>query len=211
MRAPCAERRRPPGHIVGNVDVCRIFYAERLLDQPRAQLAVGWKICGKVGNIDTGCPHLMSKVIGAFLDDVKAVDALGKRRQEIFRKRPGNAEFQDGSIGKCLAYMLVHGARAYDAEAASPLLDAVEFTRLHPLLERFNAVELHFPARFRERGHHHPFRRVLLVWLLLISYALPHFDGSFRVGYANGRANDERYIESLRELERASRERERLG
>ena len=211
MRTTGAERGRTARHVIGSVHVLGFRHVERALDEPRTQLAVGRERAGEIGDANTKRSDLVGEVVGALFDDVNLVDLLREVLELVLRQRPGNAQFQHRGFGQRVAHVLVHGARAHDAYARIAHLDAVVGAFLDPFAQLGDALELNLATRFRERGHHDPFRGALLVRSQLYLLALPHLDGRLRMRYAYRRSNDEGNVELLRKRERVARESERFG
>ena len=211
MRTTGAQRRRATRNVCLGGSVRGLGETEGSADEPDRELAVARQGFGEARNVDSESGHGVGQIARRLLDDVQRLNALGKRAQRLFGKRPCASKFEHGRIGQTLQHMLGDSAGAHDANLVAMPYDLVVRASLGPFGERLDALELHLAARLRERGHHDPLCRVALVGSGLDLFSGPDLDRRLRMRDAHRRADEEGHIESFGKLERVARESERLG
>ena len=200
MRAAGAQRRRTAGNVVGHDLMRRKRFPECMGYGKRGNLAAGGQRIHEIGDCNAERFHVGRKIIARFVDDVHGIDLAGEIVERLLRKRPNDPELERARLGHRVAYILVGGAGADDADFGTAHLNRVVRAILDPFLQGFGACGQHDATRFGECGHHDPLRRVLLVGLHINRNALAGFDDRLRMARANRGAHHERCVETLGEL-----------
>ena len=121
---------------------------------------------------------------------------------QLFRKRIGHTELQDGdTVPEHFLYILIAGRGSDDADIRSAHLHTVDRSALSPLSEFFRALLDDGMAFFGVARHHDIFGDILFIGDLLRDSALAGFHDRLGVGYSRAHADDHWSVELFGQFE----------
>src|SRR6266508_1861173 len=217
VRTPRTEHRRPHRDRHGrglDAERCRAG-EETGLDEALAHALGGeLAVAGEEGLPLHREPEAAQLLLEVWLELLHHEQTLDRSREAADRRhgeRMRERQLQHGHVGDELADVLVRDPARDDADAGGATVDMVEAALVGVALERAEALEERRAALSRERGEHHVLRRIPDESADVDGRDGPARDERAGVGDARRRAQEDRRVEALAQLEREAREIARLG